>query len=159
MLPRADQLFAVARQRFDHAAERLAHGLKRNLQEHRRALVENATLLRPRCVTSRIESGAERTRSLAHRLQRCERAHLKTWRERVEGSARLLESVSHRAVLVRGFALVRGADGGIRRRASSVSAGENLSLVFADSTVEAKAKGAASGGAPSRTKPGQGTLF
>ncbi|HEY3636882.1 MAG TPA: exodeoxyribonuclease VII large subunit [Rhizomicrobium sp.] len=157
-LPRADQLFAASRQRFDHAAERLGHGLKRNLQEHRRALVEVATLLRPRCVTSRIETGSERVKAAAHRLERCQRARLTALRERLESSSRLLESVSHRSVLERGFALVRGADGTLRRRAAQVVPGEELSLVFADSSVGAQANGP--GARPTKkSKTGQGTLF
>jgi exodeoxyribonuclease VII large subunit len=155
-LPRADQIFAASRQRFDHAADRLANALRRNLQEHRRALVEVATLLRPRCVTSRIEAGVERTGALVHRLERCHRARLRSARDRLESCARLLESVSHRSVLERGFALVRGADGAIHRRAATIAPGESLSLVFADSTVDAKAKGAP---AAPRAKAGQGTLL
>jgi exodeoxyribonuclease VII large subunit len=158
-LPRADQLFAAARQRFDHAAEYLVHGLKRNAAVHRRAFLEIAAPLRPRSVTNRIEAGAERVRALTHRLERCERAQLRTWREQLEGYTRLLETVSHRAVLERGFALVKGADGTIRRRASAISPGENLSLVFADSTVEAKAKVSGSSPNPSRAKTEQGKLF
>jgi exodeoxyribonuclease VII large subunit len=157
-LPRADQLFASSRQRFDHVADRLASGLKRNLQEHRRAFVEAATLLRPRCVTSRIEAGAERVKGAAHRLERCQLAHLRSWRERMESASRLLESVSHRSVLERGFALVRGEDGAIRRRGAQVIAGESLSLVFADSTIGARAQGT-SAGDPRRPRKGQGTLL
>jgi hypothetical protein len=40
-----------------------------------------------------------------------------------------------------------------------VSPGENLSLMFADGKVEAKAKGAGSGANPSRAKPEQAKLF
>ena len=158
-LPRADQLFAAARQRFDHAAECLVHGLKRNAEVHRRAFLEIATPLRPRSVSSRIESGAERVRALSHRLDRCETARLKSWRERMDGSGRLLETVSHRAVLARGFVLVKGADSTIRRRAATVAPGETLCLVFADSTVEARAKGGTGGTNPSRAKPEQGKLL
>ncbi|MGH6888728.1 MAG: exodeoxyribonuclease VII large subunit [Rhizomicrobium sp.] len=157
-LPRADQLFASSRQRFDHVADRLAHGLTRNLQEHRRAFVEAATLLRPRCVTSRIETGTERVKGAAHRLARCHMARLGSWRDRMESAARLLESVSHHSVLERGFALVRGADGAIRRRGAQIAPGEELSLVFADSTVGAKAQGSARPD-PKRPKAGQGTLL
>lgn len=155
-LPRADQLFAASRQRFDHAADRAANALRRNLQEHRGAFVEVGTLFRPRCVTSRIEAGAERSSALAHRLDRCHAAQLRRARNSFESCARLLESVSHRSVLERGFALVRGVDGTIRRRAANVAPGESLSLIFADSTVEATAKGAAP---DSRGKGRQGTLF
>jgi len=157
-LPRADQIFAASRQRFDHAADRLGHGLRRNLQEHLRTLVEVATLLRPRCVTSRIEVGSERAGAASHRLGRCYSARLRNWRDRLESAARLLESVSHRSVLERGFALVRGADGSLRRRAAQIGAGEALSLIFADSTVDAKAEIATSR-APKKPKAGQGTLF
>ncbi|HEX4078542.1 MAG TPA: exodeoxyribonuclease VII large subunit [Rhizomicrobium sp.] len=158
-LPRADQLFAAPRQRFDHVADRLGHGLRRNLQEHRGQLAEIAAPLRPRRVTNRIDSGSERVKTLAHRLNRCQNARLQTWRDRLESAARLLESVSHRSVLERGFALVRGADGTIRRRAASVVRGEGLSLTFADSTVEAKAQGPAPRSGAPRPKAGQGTLF
>ncbi|HLY04771.1 MAG TPA: exodeoxyribonuclease VII large subunit [Rhizomicrobium sp.] len=158
-LPRADQLFASVRQRFDHASECLVHGLKRNAEVHRRALLEIAAPLRPRSVSNRIESGIARLQALAHRIERCERAQLRTSREQLEGAARLLETVSHKAVLARGFALVKGADGAIRRRAAAVAHGENLSLVFADATVEAKAKGTGPGSNPSRGKPEQGKLL
>ena len=158
-LPRADQLLASSRQRFDHAADRLGRGLLRNLQEHRRALVEVAALLRPRCVMSRIDSGADRTKAIVHRLDRCHRQRLRHWRERVESSARLLESVSHRSVLERGFALVRSADGTVRRRAAQVKSGESLSLAFVDGSVEAKAQNGVSGTKTRASKAGQGRLF
>ena len=158
-LPRADQLFATPRQRFDHAAECLVYGLKRNAEVHRRAFLEIAAPLRPRSVTNRIEAGSERVRALLHRLERCQRGRMKSWREQLDACARLLETVSHKAVLERGFALVQGADGAIRRRAAAVSPGENLSLVFADSTVEAKAKVSLSGPNPSRGKVEQGKLL
>lgn len=159
ILPRADELFAAARQRVDHASECLVHGLKRNAEAHRRALLEIAAPLRPRSLMNRIESGAERMRALTHRLERCGGAQLKTWREQLDGSSRLLETVSHKAVLERGFALIKGPDGTIRRRAAAVNPGENLSLVFADGAVEAKAKAAGPGPLPSRGKPEQGKLF
>ena len=84
---------------------------------------------------------------------------MRSWREQLDGHVRLLETVSHKAVLERGFALVKGADNTIRRRAAAVSPGESLSLVFADSTIEAKAKSSGSGPNPSRAKAEQGKLF
>ena len=60
-------------------------------------------------------------------------------------------------MLERGFALVRGADGTLRRRAALVKAGEALSLVFADGAIDAKAKGPSSRGTK-KPKAGQGTL-
>src|SRR6201999_1203980 len=47
ILPRSEQLFAQPRQRLDVAADKLGAALRRNLQEHRRAFIETAAVLRP----------------------------------------------------------------------------------------------------------------
>jgi len=160
VLPRADQLFAQPRQRLDVAAERLGNSLRRNLDAHRRAFIETAALLRPVGLKNRLSLGNERTRLLAQRLSRSQQARLAEVRGRLDGLSRVLEGVSHRAVLARGFALVRGADGSLRRRAAAIVPGEHLSLTFGDGTAPAIA---GDGGAKpkSRGKPpgGQGSLF
>jgi len=158
VLPRADQLFAQPRQRFDYASERLGHALRRNLREHRRAFAEAATLLRPRAVASQIAAGRERVQALGQRLERGHNARLTQDRKRLESLIRVLDSVSYRGVLERGFALVRGPDGHVRRRAAAVVAGETLSVTFADGTREAVAGGTPKPRMP-RPKAGQGTLF
>ena len=80
----------------------------------------------------------------------------------LETSSRMLDSLSYRAVLARGFVLVRGADDALKRHASAVKPGDALTLTFADG--EAKATGV---GAPTIRPPrrglfrlkGQGDLF
>jgi exodeoxyribonuclease VII large subunit len=163
VLPRAEQLFAQPRQRFDHAAERLGRALSQNLQAHRRAFAEAAALLRPRPITTHIGVCHERTAALARRLLQIQAARLGEARRQVDGLARVLEGVSYRSALERGFALVRGVDGHVKRRAGQVAGGEELSLTFADGAVGAVAGGAA---APAKAKPrekskggGQGSLF
>ena len=153
VLPRADRLFAQPRQRFDVAAERLGHALRRNLNEHRRVFTEAAALLRPAGLKNRLSLGAERTRALVLRLGRSHRARLVELRGRLDGLARVLEGVSHRAVLARGFALVRGEDGVLRRRAADLVSCERLSLTFGDSTAPAVA--GETGHAP-KSKPRHG---
>jgi exodeoxyribonuclease VII large subunit len=73
--------------------------------------------------------------------------------------ARVLDGISYRAVLERGFALVRGEDGTVRRRAGTVKNGEALTLTFADG--EAKVVAGEGGARPAKKKPGidQGSLF
>ena len=44
----------------------------------------------------------------------------------------LLDALSYRKVLERGFALVRGEDSAVRRRADAIAPGESLTLTFAD---------------------------
>jgi exodeoxyribonuclease VII large subunit len=148
LLPRADQLFAQPRQRCDVAGERLANGLRRNLDLRRRAYIETAAQLRPAGLKNRLAQFAERTKVLAARAERSQKSRLTQAAGRLEGLTRVLESVSYRAVLERGFALVRGADGVLRRKAASLVPGETLSLTFGDGTAAATA-----GGTPVAAKP------
>jgi exodeoxyribonuclease VII large subunit len=160
VLPRAEQLFAAPRQRFDAASEKLGHALTRNLQVHRLAL--SKLVLRPRAISDRLALGGERTALLAGRALRAHTARLAAARRSLDGLARLLDGISYRAVLERGFALVRGADGSVRRRAEAVASGEKLQLVFADGALDAQAVGGRRGPEkPPPKKPGgnQGSLF
>jgi exodeoxyribonuclease VII large subunit len=167
VLPRPEQLFAQPRQRLDVAGDNLAKALRRNLQEHRRALIETATLLRPSRITRQVSLYRERTDTLSRRLARAARLRLVDADRRLDAVDRLLETVSYRAVLERGFALVRGEDGIIRRRAGQVGKGEQIALTFADG--ERKAVADATIPPPpapkkprTRIKPppeGQGSLF
>jgi exodeoxyribonuclease VII large subunit len=166
VLPRSDQLFAQPRQRLDVASDKLASALRRNLQEHRRVFAEAAALFRPRPIKHRITVCGERTEVLAKRLSRSFVSRLREDRKRLDTVVRVLESVSYRGVLDRGFALVRGPDGYVRRRADAVKSGEALSLVFADGTRDAIACGpstdtAVKAGKSRTSKPpaGQGDLF
>jgi exodeoxyribonuclease VII large subunit len=165
VLPRADQLFAQPQQRLDVASDKLGSALRRNLQEHRRAFVEAAALLRPRPIRHHITVCGERTDVLGKRMHRAFRARLVEDRKKLESLSRVLEGISYRGVLERGFVLVRGTDGSIRRRADAVQSGERLSLTFADGQREVVADGAPAAAPvaakPRVTKPkaGQGDLF
>ena len=141
ILPRAEQLFAAPRQRLDAAGERLGVGLRRNFDLHRARFLKDAALLRPRTLTHRIALGRERLAALQSRAARVRSLRLMDARARLTGLARMLDSVSHHAVLARGFALVKGEDGKVRRRADAVKPGENLTLVFGDGETGAVAGG------------------
>ncbi|TIS32060.1 MAG: exodeoxyribonuclease VII large subunit, partial [Mesorhizobium sp.] len=79
---------------------------------------------------------------------------------------RLLTTLSHKAVLARGFALVKDADGTVVKRVAELAPGAALQLEFADGNAEAIAT---SGGARPKLaakpsgkakEPGnQGSLF
>jgi len=152
VLPRSEQLFAAPRQRLDIAGERLGHALRRNLQKHRELLLETASRLRPTQLRERIGVCGERTRALGRRLRQTQTLRLAQIRRNLDGMGRILDSVSYRSVLERGFALVRGADGRIHRRAAEIVAGEPLSLTFVDGTAAATA----TSGEPATTKPKAG---
>jgi exodeoxyribonuclease VII large subunit len=160
VLPRADQLFAQPRQRFDSAAERLPKALLGNLQKHRRAFAEAAALLRPKPIRTHIGVCGERTEVLARRLVRSQTTRLSEARRHIDALARVLEGLSYRSALERGFALVRGADGTIKRRVVQIASGEALSLTFVDGSTGAIAAGPAAKPKPRGKGPGgQGDLF
>ncbi len=137
VLPRADQIFGQPRQRFDAVSERLANSLRRNLDLHRRAFSETAALLRPAGLLVRMARCREQTSSLGVRTERSHRARLAEAGHKVEGLVRVLDSISYCAVLARGFALVRAADGSLRRHAAEIAPGERLMLTFADGSAPA----------------------
>jgi exodeoxyribonuclease VII large subunit len=162
VLPRADQLFAQPRQRFDNWAERLPKALQRNLQEHRRAFVEAGAQLQDRPIKSHIKLLGERTTAYARRLKQIQSSRIAESRRQIDALARVLEGLSYKSALDRGFALVRGEDGTIRRRASQIASGEGLSLTFSDGDVAAVATGTPASGKPKsrgKTSGNQGSLF
>jgi exodeoxyribonuclease VII large subunit len=159
-LPRGDALLAFARQRFDHSAERLRGALFQNLKRHEARLVAAGTLLRPRLLAREFAGGRETAARLEARLARAFANRVEGAAHKFEACARVLDSVSYRATLARGFALVRGADGGLHRRAAGIAPHEKLTLVFADGEAKAVSEGkplpktrAGAG------KQGQGDLF
>ena len=62
-------------------------------------------------------------------------------RAKLAGQAKLLHTLGYHNVLSRGFALVRGEDGAMLRRAAEVKPGSALDIEFADGHVEAHADG------------------
>jgi exodeoxyribonuclease VII large subunit len=161
VLPRADQLFAQPRQRFDRATEGLGRALRQNLQVHRRTFMEAAAQLQPRAIKSHMRLLGERTTGYGQRLNQIESARIAESRRHVEALGRILDGLSYKSALDRGFALIRGEDGTIRRRAEHVTSGEGLSLTFADGEIAAVAAGTPSGKPKSKGKPkgNQGSLF
>jgi exodeoxyribonuclease VII large subunit len=139
VLPRAESLFAGPRQRLDLAGDKLAHALSRNSQIHRVRFSKAAAQLRDRMLRDRMMVCAERAAALGERALRAQRTRLTEKRRKLDGMLRLLDSVSHKSVLERGFALVRGEDGSVRRRADSILSGEALRLTFVDGDVAAVA--------------------
>ena len=161
ILPKPEQLFALPRQRLDIAGDGLGKSLRRNVQEHRTRFHKAEALLRPRMLLDRIALGRERNKALDQRARRAQTAQIAQGRKQLESLARVLEGISYRAVLERGFALVRGEDGNVRRSKASVKAGEALTLTFADGEASATAGGAADTPKPrvKKTPPGQDSLF
>ena len=158
VLPRAESLFSAPRQRLDGVSDKLQHALQRNLQIHQVRFGKASARLRDRMLKDRLAVSSERTSALGARATRAEKNRLAQARRHLDGLARELELISYRSVLERGFALVRAADGAVRRRAASLTPGEALTLTFADGDAQAHA-GAPAKSSKKKAGTDQGSLF
>ncbi|MFC3695322.1 exodeoxyribonuclease VII large subunit [Chenggangzhangella methanolivorans] len=149
-LPTLEALVQIPRQRLDHAAARLGPALATNAGRHRARLAAAGARLSPVTLRGRISAARERVDALATRAERARRALLDKRRAELDGLWKFAESLSYERVLDRGYALVRGVDGSLVRRASEIDAGQPLSLVFADGEAQAVAT---DGAAPPPQRP------
>lgn len=97
----------------------------------RLVVAREQTLVRARTETARR---SERLGALDTRLGQAVRRLIERRSDRLGNFAALLGTLSYRAVLARGFALVRDEDGAPVRAAASVTPGQRLGIEFADGT-------------------------
>ena len=91
----------------------------------------------PAALLNRNQALTERLRTLEQRADRCIEVGLERRDARLSQADRLISTLSHQAVLARGFALVAKADGTLIRSAAAIVSGERLGLTFADGKGEA----------------------
>jgi exodeoxyribonuclease VII large subunit len=107
----------------------------------------------------------ERVSDLSHRMQLSLQRRVGDLITRLTTSAKLLDTLSYRATLDRGFALVAKAGRGLVERGAEIKPGDKLEITFADGTAPATATGTmVTGAAPPATRKkaktaGQGDLF
>ncbi len=157
-LPRPADLLALASQRYDLAAGRLAAALERNASAHERDLTRASARLTPALLHGPARVKAERLAGLALRLDAAgtrlpdiaaRRARLPELGARATAAAlrrlsrgaerlghldQLRASLDPDRPLARGFARVHRSAGRLARSGAELSPGEALSLVFADKT-------------------------
>ena len=169
VLPDADEVLALPRQRLDHAAAALARALRANAQIHRVSFSRIGGRLSaapvahqrraPARALCRHRAAAARQRRREHRrpiapgsrasasASACSRSApsapstISRTRAgaRIERGAQLLAAFSYRGVLARGFALVRDGAGQPLRTAAVVTAGMPIDIEFSDGRVGAVA--------------------
>lgn len=136
-LPQPRDILALARQRYDMAAGRLGQGLITATMTQRSRLGTASARLRPGLVSDRLGLQKERLSDRSARLDRISLLTLEQKRAQLDAASRLLESLSHKGVLARGFALVRDRAGTPVRAAKALSAGQGIRIEFADGRVDA----------------------
>jgi exodeoxyribonuclease VII large subunit len=115
------RLARASEQAFDDARWHVAHLLERS-----RAHLPNVTALQ------------ERVHDLADRTRRASERRLAAQGARVESLARALSHLGPEAVLARGYAIVRTADGSVVRDATVLAPGDAIALRVARGSAEAQ---------------------
>ncbi len=102
----------------------------------------------PAALSAKVEIGRQRIAGTTARADTALKTRLHRSSDRLIAVWRLAEGISHKRVLERGFALVRDESGSMVRGKAAVSAGQHLSLHFADGVVQVQE----SSGSPAPTK-------
>ncbi|MCA0994147.1 MULTISPECIES: exodeoxyribonuclease VII large subunit [Roseobacteraceae] len=183
-LPRPEMLLDQPRQRLDLLADRLPQALIRGVDRRRLALSQPAGALRPglltRMMATRAEAlgrradrlslrpiqreialGGDRLKALGKRLEDAGARRVEEPRAKLDGLERLLQTLSYKGTLARGYAVVRGEGGQVLTTSAAAKEAAGLEIEFADGRMKigggaatpAKAKKAA------QKKPEQGSLF
>ena len=192
-LPRGETLMESPRQRLDWIAEKLPQALRGGVQRRRVSLSEVAGGLRPSAlrglVTTRrdrltnlsaritlrpirreITTRHERIAALSDRLEAAGGHRLSRLRQELDARARLLSSLSYKATLERGYAVVRSGEEVVTSAATARTAA-TLKIEFRDGEITAHPTdapdtppAASTPGTPRKTSkpkpsPDQGSLF
>jgi exodeoxyribonuclease VII large subunit len=117
----------------------LKRALIANARAHRTWLERSASRLRPQIVAQTARAGRDRLIRFDRAQARSVEALLARSRAKLDSQAKLLQTLGYHNVLARGFALVRGADGAMLRRAAEIGPGAALDIEFADGHLNAHA--------------------
>ena len=112
-LPRLETLFQIPQQRYDRAAERLVAALLANTRAAQSKLDRVAARLRPDALGQDIARRRDHLARTAARLRPAMARTLEAHRKHLDAAARMLESLSHKSVLARGFVMVHREDGAL----------------------------------------------
>lgn len=149
-IPKPQDIMGLAQQRFDNAAARLTQSLRSHVLSHRNTYDKIAARLRPEPMQARTRDARLRLGELGTRSTNAVEARLTRQRERLGASGKMLEVLSYKSTLGRGFALVHGPDGSIVRSAAAIEHGLEAEVEFADGRVPATF---GAGAPPPKTAP------
>ncbi|MEX0327260.1 MAG: exodeoxyribonuclease VII large subunit [Ruegeria sp.] len=180
-LPRPDTLLNTPRQRLDLIADRLAPALDRGVQNRRLQVVRLSAHLRPSTLRNVVSSRQEALRNLSSRLSvrpiqrdvalqrqtiaaltdrmhKAQVSRLDRLRQKIDATDRLRETLSYKATLDRGYAVIR-AEGDVITTKAEASKHPALDIEFADGTLSTGAPAKPAAKKPKPPTPDQGSLF
>ncbi len=128
-------------ERLARAGDAAFRAFRLNAAKKRDRLSDRAGRLHPGLLGMPVARQRERLHALAARAGQSVRNALKRKAAEAGSLSQLLRSLSHKSVLDRGFALVRGEDGHVVCRAEAARAAARLDIEFADGHVPVKSGG------------------
>ena len=154
-LPRADTLLDYPRQRLDLLGDRLPRALIRGTEQRRVALSDAAGALRPsllgrilaqareslgrrtdrlsiRPIQREIVQGRDRLDTLTRRLEKAGERRIEAPSKALGSLSRLLETLSYKGTLARGYAVVRSGEGHVLASKAEARDAAGLEIEFAD---------------------------
>jgi exodeoxyribonuclease VII large subunit len=141
------------RDRLDNAGRRISDALSRGTSARRARFERLAGRLTPRPILARIDRAQERLASLDRSASQALINTVSHRRRALGGSAQLLNSLSYRSVLSRGYAVVRNASGVMVRAVTGVATGDLLDIELADGHINTKATEPGRPASPERSRP------
>ncbi|QDO95809.1 exodeoxyribonuclease VII large subunit [Ferrovibrio terrae] len=149
----------MARQRFDDLSDRLRHALRVGVAAQRARMETAMARLRPALLRREVAEYGRRLKDADARLLRAMRQRQADAAQRLSQPAKLLESLSYRNVLARGFAVIHGADGTPLNSADAMAPGAAVAIEMHDGRRDAQIVGGGSAppvakkAAPAAAKP------
>lgn len=136
-LPTPRDLLGLASQKLDDLSDRLPRALMGVARENSLRLSEVASRLTPHQLQQSMSYKDNRVTEMYDRMGRAYQSVARKAADRLDGQARLLETLSYQSVLRRGYAVVRDADGVPLKGLAALSAGEGISIEMQDGIREA----------------------
>jgi exodeoxyribonuclease VII large subunit len=161
-LPRPLDLLNIARQRLDHASSNLSASLRHLGQQKRLRFATAAAKLSPNALRTDLRHARAQLLPLSERLQPAYRRVLTRNTDRLISLSKLLESLSYKGILARGFALLQDDAGHIVRSKDAVRPGQLLVAEVSDGSFGVNVSGAPAQRKktrPPRDDGGQESLF
>ncbi|WP_417309749.1 exodeoxyribonuclease VII large subunit [Devosia sp.] len=154
-----------ARTRLDNTAFRSSAAISRIAERRRSALQAVLGRLSPQALRSEIRHAHNRLDPAAARLVPAMARIIDQRRQRLGSAASLLNSVSYKNILARGFAVVTDVEGRLVRQTGQVKPGDAVTIALSDGEVGAMIAGDAPPAPKKKSRPraaddtGQESLF
>ena len=141
-MPKPTDLLAMPQQRLDDLCDRLPRALSLVTSNKEGQLNKVAGGLRVARLAQMVEFRERELSSITQRLVPAVERRLENGEQKLQATARMLESLSYERVLDRGFSVVKDASGHIISSAKGLKTGDNVVLQFSDAQSTAQITGA-----------------